>query len=570
MQRILVLHRLDLQAAAQLAGQLARSGVADDAIVVTVLDPVLHTYALANGLPQVHLLDLPGCAGAAAEAAARALASARLVSGQADDLMAELIPQARGAAWCTFWHRTLHTTAYGCRSAARALAQATPDDTVHLLLPDAPLRYGYHSFVPGLMFYEGLRLAGRAPKLYVNPLPAVDAALLPDPASAPQGLAVDLLCHLPTCFGDGALFSAELRASGRSVLVMPSQVFDVATDGLARCSLVPAEQLAAGLTAAQRSALAAVLDRLSTLLAEQLQPLLSSTRMLQTQVAALVEGYRLNALMFMALQAHFGARPPRTLLISNHDVGLHGAFISFARLHGLRTVMVPHAKIFNSVVPSYGHDLLCLTHALQGGEVIDLDGYRMPTGTLDFAQPLRMDPAPARPLALLGIVLNAVSAKALCLVDMATYLGGLRRLLDWCRAQGVVCRIRCRPNGSLLSVLSAALNVSSDDLIGFQQGSLVEFAEGCELVVGYDVPTSGVLDLLAQGIPVLQALCRRLEPEERRIVDAEVVPLLSVDQALQRLGGFVADPLALWTFRREQQTQLARASAGAQPLRAWL
>ena len=568
--RILLLHRLDMAAASLLASQLLQKGELREAPVITVLDPVLHTYACINGMPDAQLLQLPGYDDDAPEAAARALASARLMTGQADELMAELIPEARGAAWLTFWLRMLLTTVYACRGMARALAKQTVGDTVHLLLPDQPHRYGYHSFMPGLVINEGLRAAGQSPRLYVNPLPPHDAPMLPDPMTAPVGLAVGILCHIPTCFADSALFSAELQASGQAVLVMPSQVYDVVTDPLPRCGLVPSAVLAARLPAPQRAALDAVLDRLGGVLTQHLGLLVSGAGMVQKQVVALVEAYRMNALLFFAMQAHFADRPPKTMVLSNHDVGLHGALVSFARRHRMHTVMVPHAKIFNGVVASYGHDILCLTHPLQGGEVIDLDGYRMPTGTLDFAKTLQVAAVPPKPLATLGVALNAVSANAISLVDMHSYLPGLRQLLDWCATQRIECRIRCRPNGSAFAMLCTELGLKTEELLAHQAGSMVEYAQGCDLVLCYDIPTSGAFDLLDQGIPVAQVLCRRLEPEHCRMADARVLPRWPVAETLQQLARFKTDPLALWRFRHTQICQRARAGEAALPLRAWL
>ena len=375
---------------------------------------------------------------------------------------------------------------------------------------------------------------------------------------------------MPTCFQDSALFTAELQASGKAVLVLPSPVYDVPTDGLPRCSLAPPQQLAERLAPADLQALEALLPQLSALLMQHIEPLLGHPGMAQRQVDAIVDGYRLNALLYLALQARFGRQPPRTLLISNHDVGLHGAMVSFARQHGLRILMVPHAKIFNSVVPSYDQDVLCLTHPMQGGEVIDVDGCRMATGLLDFGRDLRLPSQAPRPLATLGIVLNAVSANTIMLLDMHIYLHGLQQLVAWCQARQVRCRIRCRPNGSILPLVSARLGLDAEELAQHQQGSLVDFAQGCDLVLGYDVPTSGAFDLLEQGLPVLQALCRRLEPEQLRMADARIVPRLFIADTLQKLDSFVDDPLALWRYRRDQHARLVAASAEAQPLRAWL
>jgi len=567
--RIFALHRTDLAAAAQLAQQLLRSGAATQSPRVTVLDPVLQHQADMMGLPGVHLLRLPDT-GVAADGTARALAATRLLCADTDAAMATLIPEARGAAWCSHWLKMLHFMVLAYRSALPHLAQVLHGETINLLLPDTPQRYGFHSFMPGLVLHEGLRAAGLHTQLFANPLPAWDAPRLPDPQAQAAAGDVDLLAHLPTCFYDSALFCSEVLASGRRALALPSQLFDAETPGLPRCAMVGDEVLAERLTATQRSGLDHALDAVGAALARGLSPLLDNPGKVQQQVLALVQGFRANALLFFALQARFGERPPATLLISNHDAGLHGGLLSFARRHRIRTVVVPHSKVFNFPLHSYGHDLLCLTHPLGRREVMDLDSCRLPTALLDFAKPLQVKPTEPVPLATLGVVLNSVSAGALCLLDLDAYLAGLAQLLAWCREHGVACRIRCRPTESSCQLLAAELGIAIEELHAHQQGSLVEFGAGCDLVLGYDVPTSGVFDLLNAGQPVMQALCRRLSPEEYRIVDDAVVPTLALPEALARLAVFRHEPLALWQFRREQLHQQWQAGLAARPLRAYL
>lgn len=576
-ERILALHRLDLPAASQLALQLATSAVAEQrdapAPALTVLDPTLLTHARLNGLTQVQLLALPDC-DIVHGAYGQTLAATRQLCAAADAVMADLVPSARGAAWCGHWLQFLHHTAFGYRQIGRQLAAARPQDKFHVLLPDLPHRFGYHSFLPGLMLSDALRQAGVAVQLYSSPLPAWDAPLIADPlsdeAADGPGPAVDLLCHLPTCFYDGAQFAAELRASGRRALVLPAPLFDVPLDGLARCAMATPEGLAQRLPAPQLDRLDDTLGRLEALLFGQLSPLLPSAGLARTQVRALVQGYRHNALLYFALEERFAGRPPRTLLISNHDVGFHGALHSFARRHGVRTLMLPHAKVYPDPLTSYGHDIQCLAHPLQGGDVLDLDGSAMPCAALDFGDTWQAPSAPAEPLATLGIVLNAVSLNNMCLVDVRTYLEPLARLRDWCAAQGVDCRIRCRPNGSVMSLLIDELRIGEDALLRDQEGSIADFGRACDLVLGYDVPTSGVLELLQHGVPVIQALCRRLGLQEWRSVDPAVVPQWHLPDVIERLVAFREDGLALWRFRRRQLGQCAAAAAQALPLRAWL
>lgn len=573
--RIFALHRVDLVMAGQLADQIAHEpGRARP--IVTVIDPVMHHYAITQGQTDVQLMILPDL-DLTVGGGSWSLAAAHTVSAAVDEELAKLVPQARGAGWLGHWLRQLHAIVFGFRQVGRALASRVAGERVHLLLPDLPHRYGYHSFVPALIVQEALRAAGHAPTLYKSPQPPWHATVLPDALHDDRAAgvgctaeSVDLLCHLPTCVYDEALFANEVRASGRAALLLPSQLYDVAAEGLPRTRMETPQRLLDRLPADQRAALVAMLDRLGGVLAAHLAPLLGTAALVQSQVAAMVDACRDNALVFFMLEQRFAKQPPRTLLISNHDTGQHGGLLSFARRHGLQTLMLPHSKIFNHTLLSRGHDVTCLTHPVQGGEIHDLDGSRMPTGVLDFNDDLQVKAALPRPLATLGIVLNGLAATGICIVDLRLYLDGLAALRQWCLGHGVDCRIRCRPNESAATTVATDLGIPEALLLDCQQGSMIDFANGCDLVLGYDQPTSGTIEILRHGLPMMQALCRRLAPEEWRIVDAGIVPQLSVAAVLERLTAFHADPLALWQFRRRQVADFVAAGRDARPLRAWL
>lgn len=574
-ERIFALHRVDLVMAVQLAHQLATDR-GTGRPVVTVIDPVMHHYAITQGLSEVQLMVLPDL-DLSLGGGSWSLAATRMVSVAVDEELARLVPEARGAGWLGHWLRQLHAIVFGFRQVGQALVSRVAGERVHLLLPDLPHRYGYHSYVPALIVQEALRAAGQVPTLYKSPQSPWHATVLPDAmhddrVAAEEGLAerVDLLCHLPTCVYDEALFADEVRASGRAALLLPSQLYDVAAEGLPRTRMETPQRLLERLPVAQREALAATLDRLGGVLAAHLAPLLGKAALVQSQVAAMVDACRDNALVFLTLEQRFAKQPPRTLLISNHDTGQHGGLLSFARRHGMQTLMVPHSKIFNHTLLSSGHDVTCLTHPVQGGEILDLDGNRMPTGVLDFSDDLQVKAAPPRPLATLGIVLNGLAATAICIVDLRLYLQGLAALRQWCAEHGVTCRIRCRPNESAATTVATELGIPEATLLDDQQGSMIDFASGCDLVLGYDQPTSGTIEILRHGMPMMQALCRRLAPEEWRIVDAGIVPQLPVQAILERLSAFHADPLALWQFRRRQLADFVAAGRDGRPLRSWL
>jgi hypothetical protein len=121
-----------------------------------------------------------------------------------------------------------------------------------------------------------------------------------------------------------------------------------------------------------------------------------------------------------------------------------------------------------------------------------------------------------------------------------------------------------------MSLLGDVMGLTDAELVRDQDGSIAEFGRSCDLVLGWDVPTSGMLELLAAGVPVMQALFRRLGPQEWRSVDAGVVPQLMLDDLLPRLEAMRTGPMALWSFAREQASRCAERAAGAKPLRAWL
>jgi hypothetical protein len=569
-ERILALHRTDLPVACQLADQLQADGRPRP--LVSVLDPVLQHHAQNLGLQDVRLLPLPD-ANIAVGVGARALAATRLVVHAVDDALAGFIPQARGAGWLGTWLRHLHFTVFGQRGVAALLAQRSRDEPFNLLLPNLPQRYGFHSFLPGLTIHAGMRAAGLSAQLYRHTLPPWDAPLLPDPCVGADGRPTgpaQLLCHLPTVFYDHLLLAEEIRASGRPALLLPSQYYDVEAPGLQRCTMVSPADLAGRLPGAQRQALSALADRLGAVLSRELAHLIASPALLQAQVQAMVDSCSASALLFWALEERFGRHPAQRLLITDHDTGQNGALISHARAHTLPLRVVPHAKTFNQTMHGGGPDMLCLTHGAQGGLITDADGNRLPTATLDLGDPLALGRRQVRPLRVLALVLNSVVNSAMCLVSIRHYLQGIREIRDWCQAHGVTLRMRCRPNASLANLLAAELDLPAADLLAGQSGSVAEFAAGSDLVVGYDLPTSGALEMLQHGLPMLQALIRPLSPEEWRIIDPDLVPQLPLAEVLQRLHALHADPVLLWRFGQQQTCDYLAAMRTAQPLRSFL
>lgn len=567
---ILINHRNDFMLAQQLLGQLP------DAEVL-FFDPQLLEHARSMGLSQARLQRWPGndlnwrvYRGVREEAAA--------LQTRVDAVLATVVPEAPGCQWHHYGLFYLLFTLRGYAAIGEQLAAqrqrdqavpgATPGPRLHVLGPQQAFRYGQHSFVPALALMQAFGRQGLPGQFYTYDLPAPPEEQVPDLRTAADAQP-DLLVHLPTCFYDHAYFEGEVRASGRRALNLPSPFYDVKLPALPAVPIEPLQALAERVPAAARERHETALAALRLILQEALAPLMPSPALLSMQLQALLDAYRRQLLFFEALEAAFGDRPAQELLLSNHDAGLHGPLMSHAQRHRMRVLLVPHAKFFNAPAPELPN-ALCLTHPLQGTAVAGLSGRPVASASLAFPERLSLPETLPGPLRIVGVLLAGVSYNSMCAADMDVYLDGLKRLHDWCAAQGIECRLRCKPTDGFASQIAAHLGIPVQDILRQFDGSLADFGAACDLCLGYDVPTSGAIELLRQGTPMLHAQLRALLPEELSLLNGRIVPLGMLDETLAQLQHWQQDPSALWRFRRQQHAAYLHLQAEARPLRDFL
>jgi len=559
MSEFLVLtHRLDIPVAARLSAQ--HPGARR-----VVVCPHLADRCQAEGLP-VHLLKLPGSE-VPWVSYRQARTVARGIQQQIDAQLAHFDPLAPGCDWLQL---DLFYACYTLMGFAaiweRAIAQH-PDARWLVPVPDAPFRYGSHSFLPALTLLERLGAAGRPMRAYSHSLPPWEPDVLPDLGPALADGPPDLLSHLPTCFYDAKHFEQAMLGSQRRCLNLPSPYYDVGLTQVPSLALVPAAQVEAGLPAQVIDRIDTVADAVGQTLGVALGRLMASPRFLVPQVQAMVGRLRRQMVFGASLAQHLDAQPPRTLLLSNHDASLHGPLFSFARRHRCKVLLVPHSKFFNAPVPAApGLDIHCLTHPVQGVPVQDPAGRAVSSSALAFPEAMQWAVRPPRPLKTLGVLLSGVSYSALCCADLDRFVAGLRQVLDWCAAQGVLCRIRCKPSEPMIGLLTDSLGLPIERLLADMGGSLNDFATACDLCLSYDIPTSASVDLLRLGVPTLHALVRPLLAEEAALMDTAIVPRAMVPEVLIQLQPLAADARHLWTFGRNQFLAFARAWSGALPL----
>lgn len=555
---VAVLHRFDLPQAAGLAERRGAQAF--------LADPVMYDRCIAQGLtsPRVHTRSSADIAGAAF---AEAQASARALCRELGAVLSAVAPAAVAGSWSA--HRIFHLfwTLHGYRRIWPEVLDRHSHEHWHVLLPQIAHTYGTHSFVPGLLLVNVLRARGLPHTAYGFDCPGLDAYQLPDLSRLPEG--VELLAHLPTCGHDARYIADELRASGLRSAVLSPQMYDVALDGIEASGLADLATVRERLGPAACERVEALREPLHAVLRQHLLPHLGQPRFLDMQVKALWEALEAQALFHLWLERHFAGRLPSRLLISNHDATVHGALTSFAHQHDIATTVLPHSRVHNIAIKADGAAPLCLHHALQDGACFDLGDRQLPSGPLRYPGDWQAPPADGE-LRTLGLVLNGISANGMCMVDFEAYVDGVKHWRAWAEQRGLTLKLRVRTVETPVTMLAERLQVEVQALMLNAQGSLLDFARGCDLTLGYDVPTSGLQDLVREGQAVLQVEVRPLARHEWSIVDERVIPRYGTPEAQERLALMQANPALFASFRRRQFDAAQVAQADARPLRDWL
>ena len=555
---VTALHRFDLP--------VAQAFAAERGAKVFLADPALHARALAAGVTDL-VVHTSSKADVARAAYAQAQRSTQALSRELGAQLKAIAPKAVEGCWNAHRIAQMFLTLHGYQRIWQDVLDQHVHAHWHVLLPQQAHAYGTHSFVPGLQLLNQLRERGIAFGAFGYDCPGMDAYQLPDLRRISPD--TELLVHLPTCRYDAAHFAAEILATGQRAGVLTSQLYDEPLDGLASSGLVSLSEVRECLGPQRVARVQALEPALRAVLVTHLHPHIPQQRFLDLQVQALWEALEAQALLYLWLEQHFSTRAPRQLLISNHDATIHGALTSFALQGGADVIVVPHSRVHNQTIKLEGARPLCLHHGLQDGPSLDIGGRVLGAGLLAYpaAPAVRRD---ARPLRTLGLVLNGISGNGMCLVNFEHYLDGIRQLLDWARLVGLAVKLRVRIAETPTVLLVERLGLDMDELMRLAQGSLLDFARGCDLCVGYDMPTSGLQDLLQQGLPVMQAEVRPLSWPEWSIVDGRVVPRHGLPELMDRLELLKASTEEFMRFADRQYRIAQEAVAGARPLSAWL
>jgi hypothetical protein len=557
-----ILNAAEIAAAAQLS-----QGV--DGPDFIVFDPVLVDRLAEAGLGPVQCLswqDAPHYHTLPAEAhrLTRAL-------GQALDAAAQpLWPGLGIGAWQHLSLYYLHMALAWYGPLFDAMVGQLAGRVLHVVLCDRPQNFYFPSFVPGLLLLHQAQRSGIAFQAYNFNTRANDAPHVPALHGQREADGQPyLLTHLPTCIYDIDGFNAEIAASGKAVVNLRSHLWDVAVRADMQIAAVPAETFQDAVSAEDHARIDRVVQALAAPLDAHLARWLAAPSYRARQVAQLQTVYRAQLLSLALLEQHFAAAPPSRLLLSDHDTGLHGPLAAFARHHQRPMLIVPHSRT-STDFEFHLHDATVLYNPIQGETVYDVAGQRPAQHILDYPLKLQVDMALPAPVRQVGLLLNGVTLNGVPGADLAAYVQGIAQIVQWCAERGLTLIVRSRPGQSLQGPLIEQAGLTAAEMADSLQGSMADFAQRCDLCLMYDAPTSGALELLRRGIPVLNPVVSRLTRRETATTSADVVPRAGLDATLDRASVMVADVLELQRFRKLQLLAFVQRCGEGLPLRNFL
>lgn len=567
-QLLIILNSLDIEPARSAAARLSHYRT-------LTFDPALHDELLESGLANVEFVDFEDCPTFAElhnGSRERALAAERELHAA----IAGYLPGVDNFSWlhlnwyylfiASHWYDALG--ADFCDRYAARFGDATPI----VFINDNPALFFWPSYVPAIALLQAFTTAGIEFKAYTYGERADETDAIPMlldlPHDAP-GERWDLLVHLPTCMHDSRMLEAEIVASGKSVIAVAAKYWDLPLPAARSIGLARGPNLAPHLSPALQDQLANVGARLEQRIDAILAPVLRSESYRHRQCVQLASLYKSQLLAYWLAQQFFAGRPPRKMLLSDHDSGFHGPLLAYAEVNRIPVLFVPHSKTTADI--QFSRDTVrCLTHPIQGDSIDDALGRRVSTITLAYPEHFSGSSATPEPLRKVGLLLNSMSLNGVFVSSYEVYMAGIARIVGWCRARGVELVVRGRPGHTMHALLEPVTGIDAATLKAGMEQPLAAFAAGCDLCLMYDAPTTAEIEFLKNGVPIMNPVPEGLAKYEAVIADTTVVPRGTIEEVLFKLDSFVADQANFHSFRTSQFARYVGGFADAQTLRSLL
>ncbi len=558
---IVVTNSEDIPAALSVAASL-------DDYAIYAFDPALLDKLANAKLKNIKFID---CSSHASSASIREWAkiNAFEIECKLDIEVKELLP---GISICSWQHLSLHQLFTVIRWYSNIWENAPSyfsDCIVHVLVNSRPAYHLTCSFIPSILLIQSLLEFGLGFRAYTYTGNPIETDVLPDIFRDDDTCDFDILSHLPTCFYDYNYFNSELEASKKSILNITSRIWPVQVHATKTINVVPFDSVLNKLTGIMSNQLSNFAEKVTGILDKLLTPYISSPIYRSYQSQHLATTYKCQLATYLLLTKYFECKKPAKILLSNHDAGFLGPILAFSESNSIPVVMVTHSKIGYDLAFK-GNNITHLTHPIQGDCVLDKSGKRVLNFSLAYPEEFNNTTNyPAR-IKKIGLLLNSISTYGVMGTSYDIYMDGIRKIHRWCVKNDLELAIRCRPGETIINALIMDIGVDLRNIENYLTMPMTEYAQGIDVCLMYDVPTTGQIDFLKRSIPILNPVPVDLPWFEAKFSNKNVIPRGNIDTILDTLDTFISDETNLFLFKNSQFGGYVNLFKNALPLRIFL
>jgi hypothetical protein len=213
--------------------------------------------------------------------------------------------------------------------------------------------------------------------------------------------------------------------------------------------------------------------------------------------------------------------------------------------------MVPHSKTSLNSEFGYG-GVTMLTHPMQGTVLHNSCRKRMLHFTLPYTEIFSTKSATPPPIKKIGLLLNGLSLGGILCTRFSIYIDGIVQIDRWCKQHNLELVIRCRQGQALTEILNQVIGIERASLLGAMALPMPSFVHSVDLCLMYDAPTNADIEFLRAGVPIVNPIPAPLSEDEAATANSQIVPRVSVGEALDMLEDFISDENNFHIFRNKQ------------------
>ncbi len=533
---------------------------------VVCFDPVMVDHAYYDGLTKVEYFfwqDCPSYFDLNREANALALA----LETELRQLSKAYFPDCDVRGW---QHLNLYYLLMSLQWYSGLWQEILPmlrGATVHVIICESPSVYYFNSYIPSALLIHQLSQAGIAHQKYYHG----DAkAYPPNKILLFQGVAdpVDeefILAHLPTCVYDLIYFHKELKDANKLIINLKAKHFDLPVYSKYTVNLAELETVLPDFGPDIQQQLKHIYTLLWPAIDQFLTRWLPVAADREAQVTHIAKIYQAQLTNWLLISIYFLKCKPSKIILSDHDADFHGPLVSFAQNYNIPVLLLPHAKTIAQVDFAYDN-ITALTHPMQGNTILSHTKKAVRHIALAYPEKPYFKELRSSGKIKVGLMLNSISLRGVMYCDYNEYMAGIIKIVKWCEAENLSLSIRGKPSYSIVRLLAKHTSANLTEMINCALGEMESFVETCDLCLMYDTPTSGCIEFLKRGIPIVNPIAHTLSYAESTFTSTALIPRADVDSIVTMLTPIVRNETAFDGFRQQQYQNYLNSFGEAQKL----